>query len=71
MIYDEDFCYGELDDCICPLRDNCKRYVLGEKAISEGYEPTWFTDPMWFSTPRFTDNKCELQIKMNDEKDNV
>ena len=41
MNYDMDMCTGHRDDAtaMCPLRDRCKRYILGKKAVSEHYYP--------------------------------
>lgn len=65
MNYDIDMCDGmTYDNGYCPFRENCKRFVLGQKALSENYYPIY-----WLYTP-YEDGKCELQIKMNDEKEN-
>lgn len=64
MSYDMDLCDGMTNDNgYCPFRNNCKRFVLGQKALSENYYPIY-----WLYTP-YEDGKCELQIKMKDEKD--
>ena len=37
MSYDMDMCTGHRDNTIapCPLRERCKRYILGKKTVSE------------------------------------
>ena len=66
MNYDIDMCDGmTYDNGYCPFRENCKRFVLGQKALSENYYPIY-----WLYSP-YDNGKCELQIKINDEKDNV
>lgn len=43
MSYDMDMCTGHRDNTttLCPLRERCKRYVLGKKAVSERFYPIW------------------------------
>lgn len=67
MSYDMSMCDAQLGsgDELCPLRGNCKRWVLGLKAVADGYKFI----PWVFS--RYDRGKCEFQIKINDEKDNV
>lgn len=67
MSYDMDMCDGmTYDNGYCPFRENCKRFVLGQKALAENYYPIY-----WLYTPyEDGDVKCELQIKMNNEKEN-
>lgn len=61
MSYDIDMCDGiTYDNQICPLSQNCKRFM--EKP-DKGY--AWCLD-----YAPYEDGKCELQIKMNDEKEN-
>lgn len=66
MSYDMSMCDAQLgnDDELCPLRGNCKRWVLGLKAVADGHKLI----PWVFS--RYDRGKCELQIKINDEKEN-
>lgn len=66
MSYDMSMCDAQLgnDDELCPLRGNCKRWVLGLKAVADGHKLI----PWVFS--RYDIGKCELQIKINDEKEN-
>ena len=67
MNYDIDMCSGVLNHWPhpCPLRENCKRFVLGKEALDEDYYPIWWTKP------QYEKGQCRNQIKINDEKDNV
>ena len=58
MSYDMDMCSGERKDALspCPLRDKCKRYVLGLKALSENYYP------IWWIVPPYENGKCKIFI---------
>lgn len=49
MSYDMDMCTGHRDNAasVCPLRDRCKRYILGKKAIDERYYPVWWIRPSY------------------------
>ena len=66
MSYDIDMCDGiTYNGYDCPFRENCKRYVLGQKALSENYYPIY-----WIYTPYENgDEKCDYQIRINDEKE--
>ena len=65
MSYDMDMCDGiTYGDGICPIRDSCKRYVFGQKALSEKYYPIW-----WLNPAPYEDGRCELKIKIEDEKE--
>ena len=68
MSYDMDMCSGadsrKSVPC-CPLRNNCKRYVLGKKALSENFYPIW-----WMNNAPYENGDCELQIKITDEQRN-
>ena len=66
MNYDIDMCSGVQNNWLypCPLRENCKRFVLGKKALDENYYPIWWTKPL------YENGKCKIQIKINDEKEN-
>ena len=56
-------CDAMIGNGYCPLRENCKRWVSGQKALM-GKSPR-----MYWIYPCFEDGKCELQIKINDEED--
>ena len=62
MSYDMDMCDGiTYDNQICPLSQNCRRFMeVLDKVFA------WFLD-----YAPYENGKCELQIKINDEKDNV
>lgn len=61
MSYDIDMCDGiTYDNQICPLSQNCKRFM---EVLDKGF--AWFLD-----YAPYEDGKCELQIKINDEKEN-
>ena len=40
MNYDIDMCDGMVGNDYCPLRENCKRWVLGQRALAENFPPT-------------------------------
>lgn len=49
------------DNQICPLAQNCRRFMeVLDKVFA------WFLD-----YAPYENGKCELQIRINDEKDNV
>ena len=61
MSYDMDMCDGiTYDNQICPLAQNCRRFM---EVLDKGW--AWFLD-----YAPYENGKCELQIKMNDEKEN-
>ena len=64
MSYDMDMCTGHRDNAIsmCPLRDKCKRYILGKKAVSEHYYP------IWWMLPSYINGECKYFIEVK-EKD--
>ena len=60
MSYDIDMCDGiTYDNQICHLSQNCKRFM--EKP-DKGF--AWFLD-----YAPYENGKCELQIRINDEKE--
>lgn len=63
MNYDMDMCAGHRDNAaaMCPLRDRCKRYILGRKAVSEHYYPIW-----WIS-PSYMNGECKYFIEVKEE----
>ena len=63
MSYDMDMCDAMIENDYCPLRENCKRWVLGQKALMES------PSHIYWIYPCYEDGKCELQIKINDEKE--
>ena len=60
MSYDIDMCEGVAADksSPCPLRERCKRYVLGKRAVSENYYP------IWWIVPPYENGKCEHFIEI-------
>ena len=64
MNYDIDMCDGMVGNDYCPLRENCKRWVLGQKALAENFPRIYWIYPC------YENGKCKLQIKINDEKEN-
>lgn len=58
-------CIGKTDGSLqyCPLRENCLRHKLFLSHKDK--------ERQWQVVAEYKDGKCELQIKMNDEKDNV
>ena len=62
MNLDFDLCDGiTSDNKMCPLRYDCERFMKQE---GTGY--AWYLD-----YAPYENGKCELQIRINDEKDNV
>ena len=63
MSYDMDMCTGHRDNtiAICPLRDRCKRYILGKKALSEHYYP------IWWMAPCYMNGECKYFIEVKEE----
>lgn len=59
MSYDMDMCTGHRDNTItiCPLRERCKRYILGNKAVSEHYYP------IWWMLPSYMNGECKYFIE--------
>lgn len=59
MSYDMDMCTGHRDNTttLCPLRERCKRYVLGKKAVSERFYP------IWWMTPSYMNGECKFFIE--------
>ena len=50
---------------VCPLRENCKRFIDGQKVIKGKRQGiAW-----WFATPPYIGYQCKYQIKINDEKE--
>ena len=64
MNHDMDMCDAMVDNGYCPLRENCKRWVMGQKALMENHPRIYWIYPC------YKDGKCELQIKINDEQEN-
>lgn len=64
MNYDMDMCSGVLlGDSPCPLRDDCLRYIQGQRALNENFPYIW-----WMQYPPYKDGKCELQSKQIDDE---
>ena len=43
MSYDMDMCDGMTNDNgYCPLREKCKRFILGQEALIENYRQIWW-----------------------------
>ena len=62
MNYDMDMCTGVIkDNDYCLLRDKCKRFILGQKALMEDYYPIYWIEPCC------EDGKCELFIEVKEE----
>lgn len=62
MSCDMDMCDGMTNDNgYCPLRNKCKRFVLGQKALMEDYYPIY-----WIETC-YEDGECELFIETKEE----
>ena len=59
MSYDMDMCTGRNDGAIamCPLRERCKRYILGQKAMRE------FRYSIWWVMPAYKNGKCYLFVE--------
>lgn len=59
MSYDIDMCMGAREDksSPCPLREKCKRYILGKRAVSENYYP------IWWIVPPYENGKCKYFIE--------
>ena len=62
MIYDIDMCDAMThDNGYCPLRQQCKRFILGQKALMEDYHPIYWIEPC------YEDGKCELFIEVKED----
>ena len=62
MSYDIDMCDAMThDNGYCPLREQCKRFILGQRALMEDYYPIYRIEPC------YEDGKCELFIKAKEE----
>lgn len=63
MNYDISMCTRHRDNTIsiCPVRDKCKRYVLGRKAVSEHYHP------IWWMLPSYMNGECKYFIEVKKE----
>ena len=63
MSYDMDMCDGMThDNGYCPMRNRCKRFVLGQKALMEDYYPIYWIEPC------YEDGECELFIEVKEER---
>lgn len=63
MSYDMDMCTGHKDNTIapCPLRERCKRYILGKKAASEHFYP------IWWMLPSYMNGECKYFIETKEK----
>lgn len=61
MSYDMAMCNGMTkDNGYCPLREQCKRFILGQKALMEDYYPIYWAEPC------YEDRGCELFIAIKE-----
>lgn len=60
MSYDMDMCDAMVGNGYCPLREQCKRFILGQKALMENYPRIYWIEPC------YEDGKCELFIEVKE-----
>lgn len=62
MSYDIDMCDAMThDNGYCPLREQCKRFILDKRALMEDYHPIYWIEPC------YEGGRCELFIEVKEE----